>query len=103
MLYEVITGWPWDRFNQRLQVWQDGFEFAPSLILDERVTRQRLNQIAAEINIPVREANLRLDGVQVVAEPGQIGRMLDIEATIIALKNPLTSLLNASISRNNFV
>lgn len=92
------SGWPWDRFNQRLQVWQAGFEFAPSLILDERVTRQRLNQIAAEINIPVREANLRLDGVQVVAEPGQIGRMLDIEATIIALKNPLTSLLNASIS-----
>jgi vancomycin resistance protein YoaR len=91
------SGWPWDRLNQRLQVWQDRVEYAPSLILDERVTRQRLNQIASEINKPVQEANLRLDGVQVVAEPGQIGRMLDVEATIAALKSPLTNLLNASI------
>ncbi|MEJ2510787.1 MAG: VanW family protein [Anaerolineales bacterium] len=91
------SGWPWDRLNQRLQVWQDGVEYAPSLILDERVTRQRLNQIASEVNKPVQEANLRLDGVQVVAEPGQIGRMLDVEATITALKSPLTNLLNASI------
>jgi len=91
------SGWPWERFSERLMVWQDGLDHAPVLILDERLTRERLNQIAAEINRPVKDANLRLEGAQVIAEPGQIGRMLDVEVIIQALKNPLTNLLNASI------
>jgi len=91
------TGWPWNRLSDRFQVWQKGKAHPASLILDERLTRERLNQIAAEINRPVIEANLRLEGVQIIAEPGQVGRMLDVEAAILTLKDPLTSLLNASI------
>ena len=91
------SGWPWQRLNERLLVWRDSKDHSPILILDERITRARLNQIAAEINKPVREANLQLVGAQVIVEPGQIGRMLDVEATIFALKDPLTNLLNASI------
>ncbi len=91
------SGWPWQRISERLQVWQDGKNYAPILILDERITRERLNQIAAEINRPVREAAMRLEGVQVIAEPGQVGRILDVEATIAALDDPLTNLIDASI------
>ena len=97
---EGRTGWPWQRISERFRVWRDGQDHVPILILDERTTKQQLNQIAEQINRPAQEATLRLEGVQVIAEPGQIGRMLDVETTITMLKEPISKLFNASIPLN---
>jgi len=94
---EGRTGWPWQRISDRFRIWRDGQDNTPILILDERTTKQRFNQIADQINRPALEANLRLDGVEIIAVPGQIGRMLDVDATIMTLKDPLSNLFNASI------
>jgi vancomycin resistance protein YoaR len=89
-------GWPWQRFSQRFNLWRSGEISSPKLVLDERILRQQLNTIASQINRPMVEANLKLEGTQVIAEPGQVGRMLDMEATIVALHAPMTNLLDAS-------
>ena len=90
-------GWPWQRVNERFELLSEGTSITPILIFDERVARQRLSQIAKGINQPVQDASIRLEGTQVIAEPGQIGRILDVEATLKNLKDPLTKLFDASI------
>ncbi|HKJ26186.1 MAG TPA: peptidoglycan binding domain-containing protein, partial [Anaerolineales bacterium] len=89
-------GLPWQQLNRRVGLWGKGHPVSPQLLLDERVLRQQLNLLADQINQPMIEANLRLEGTQVVADPGQIGRIVDVEATIAALKPPMTGLLNAN-------
>ena len=90
-------GWPWDRWDFRVESLRYGTELTPQLILDQRLTQAQLNLIAAEINQPMVEASLQLNNFDVVAQPGQIGRQLDIEATIQLIQQPASSMLDASI------
>jgi vancomycin resistance protein YoaR len=90
-------GWPWERWGDRIESFRYGEDLAPKLILDGRLTQAQLNLLAAEINQPMIEARLQLDGFDVVAEPGQIGRLLDIEATIALIQQPASSMVNANI------
>jgi vancomycin resistance protein YoaR len=62
-----------------------GSSIPPVIIFDQRVAYQYLSQIAAQINQPVVEASLSLDGTTVIAQPGQVGRELKIDATLIYL------------------
>src|SRR6185436_8511621 len=62
-----------------------GVQVPPVIIFDQRVAFQYLNQIATQINQPMVEAGLSLQGTDVVAQPGQVGRELKIDATLIYL------------------
>ena len=62
-----------------------GVNIPPVIVFDQRVAFQYLSQIAAQINQPVVEASLKLEGTNVVAQPGQVGRELKIDATLIYL------------------
>src|SRR5258706_5686252 len=62
-----------------------GIQVAPVILFDQRVAFQYLTQISAQINQPVLEAGLSLEGTNVVAQPGQVGRELKIDATLIYL------------------
>ncbi len=62
-----------------------GVEVPPVIVFDQRVAFQYLSQIAGQINQPLTEASLVLDGTNVVASPGQVGRELKMEATLIYL------------------
>ncbi|MGZ9226706.1 MAG: peptidoglycan binding domain-containing protein, partial [Anaerolineales bacterium] len=62
-----------------------GVHVAPVIVFDQRVAFQYLNQIATQINQPVVEASLNLEGTNVVAQPGQVGRELKMDATLIYL------------------
>ena len=90
------TGWPWRQLSERLGVMQAGRNLPPVMVMDERVTRQALGTIADQINQEMREASLRLEGVNVIAEPGQIGRIVDVEATMAAVREPMLQLFNTS-------
>jgi len=57
----------------------------PVIIFDQRVAFQYLSQISSQVNQPVVEASLNLEGTNVVAQPGQVGRELKIEATLVYL------------------
>jgi vancomycin resistance protein YoaR len=69
--------------NDQLNAWQVGMDVAPAMVFDQRVAYGFLQKIAEEVDQPVVEAHLHFDGANVVAEPGKVGRKLNIEATLV--------------------
>ena len=51
-----------------------GVSVPPVIIFDERVAHQYLTQISTQVNQPLMEASLKLEGTNVVTQPGQVGR-----------------------------
>lgn len=78
-------------FPLRKWVWQQALifaphiEIAPVLIFNEQTAVDLLQQIGSERNQPLVEAGLELDGTRVAATPGQIGQILDIDASLVAI------------------
>jgi vancomycin resistance protein YoaR len=62
-----------------------GIKVPPVIIFDQRVAYYYLNQISSQVNQPVTEASLTLEGTNIVAHPGQVGRELKIDATLVYL------------------
>jgi vancomycin resistance protein YoaR len=62
-----------------------GSDVPPVIIFDQRVAYAYLQKIGTQGNQPVVEATLRLDGTNVVALSGQVGRLLNLDATLIYL------------------
>jgi len=62
-----------------------GANIPPVIIFDQRVAYQYLSQISSQIDQPMVEAGLSLEGTNIVATPGQVGRELKMDATLIYL------------------
>ncbi|MCL4272615.1 MAG: VanW family protein [Anaerolineales bacterium] len=62
-----------------------GADVAPVVLFDQRVAYTYLQSIASQVNQPVLEASLRVEGTNVVAEQGRLGRALNLDATLIYL------------------
>ena len=69
----------------QLRARSQGAEVSPVILFDQRVAYQYLQALSAEIDRPVLEANLKVEGTDVVAVPGQQGRTLDVEGTLVFL------------------
>jgi vancomycin resistance protein YoaR len=74
-----------------------GADVSPILIFDQRVAYTYLQNIASQINQPVVEASLHLEGANVVAQPGQLGRLLNLDATLIYLGSQLQSFRDGEV------
>lgn len=85
------------RIGEQYSAWRDGISFSPVLIYNEQFAFRFLEEIAQSINKPTVEASLVLDGTKVIALPGQVGRELNIPATLQVLKKQLHSLSDGSI------
>ncbi len=75
----------------------DGVNVSPVIIFDQRVAFHYLSQIATQINQPVTEASLVLNGTDIVAQPGQLGRELKMEATLIYLGAQLQTFADGEV------
>jgi hypothetical protein len=62
-----------------------GADVAPVVIFDQRVAYTYLQNIGSQVDQPVVEANLHLEGTNVAAQAGQVGRLLNLDATLIYL------------------
>jgi vancomycin resistance protein YoaR len=62
-----------------------GIELPPVILFDQRVAFQYLQALSIEVDQPVMEASLKVEGTNVVAVPGQAGRLLDVEGTLVFL------------------
>jgi vancomycin resistance protein YoaR len=69
----------------QLDAAQNGKDLPPVSILDQRVAHRYLQGLAAQIDRPVTEASLKINGLDVTAEPGQSGRALDVDSTLVYL------------------
>jgi vancomycin resistance protein YoaR len=74
-----------------------GANVPPVIIFDQRVAFQYLTQISSQINQPVVEASLKLEGTNVVAQPGQVGRELKIDATLVYLGSQLQTFTDGEV------
>ena len=71
-----------ERLTTRWQSWRSGQNLAPALIFDGRAAFAYLSALAEQIDQAPVEATLGVQGIDVLVNPGQPGRALDISATI---------------------
>jgi vancomycin resistance protein YoaR len=74
-----------------------GVSVSPVIVFDERVAHQYLTQIGSQINQPLQEGMLKLEGTNVVVQPGQVGRELKLEATLVYLTGQLQTFSDGEV------
>ncbi len=77
--------------NQLISV-NKGIATSPSLIFNQEIAVTYLEGLAKEINQPIREASLSIQGSDVVVNQGQTGRVLDIPASLAAITAQIATL-----------
>jgi vancomycin resistance protein YoaR len=83
--------------NDMLNSAQVGVDVSPITILDQRVAYAYLQGLGSQINRPVVEADLKINGTDVIAYPGQIGRSLNVDATLVYLNAQLQSFRDGEV------
>ena len=90
-------GNPLRRLFEKFSAWYSGRSLPPQLVYDERQARVYLSQVAAQIDQPTVEASLNIQGANVQAVQGQVGRRLDIAATLAPLAELLPGLTDSLV------
>lgn len=85
------------RLARQMNAWQSGLDIKPVFVFDERLAYTYLQNIAASIDQPVVETDLHLDGTQVVYQPGQTGRLLNVDHTLASLLAQLSTFKDGEI------
>lgn len=81
----------------QIRAGSQGVEAPPVILFDQRVAYQYLQALSAEINQPITEASLSVVGTEVVAQPGQAGRILDVDGTLVFLSAQLQTFRDGEI------
>ena len=92
------SGGLFDALSGQIRARGGGANVPPVILFDQRVAFQYLSQISTQVNQPVTEASLHLEGANVVASPGQVGRELKIDATLIYLGAQLQTFADGEVS-----
>jgi vancomycin resistance protein YoaR len=82
----------------QINSWQAGTNLAPVVLFDERVAYQYLQDLATQIDQPVVETELVLNGTEVLYTPGRTGRALDVDATLAKLVERLSSFQDGEVA-----
>jgi len=84
-------------FANQLRAWFSGETIPTIVVFDQHVAQGFLSQLAGEIDHPQIEAQVTINGIEVETHPGQIGRRLDIDATLLSLLEPISKMHDAQI------
>ncbi len=76
---------PLKNLNDQLNSLQVGIDLPPVSAFDQRMAYTYLQNLAREIDRPAEEAFLTIEGLQVTAQPGRIGRTLNVDASLVFL------------------
>ena len=90
-------GNPINRLVTQFQTWSSRVDLAPMLVFDERIAQHYLSDLAAQIDIPIIEASLGVNGVDVVVHSGQVGRSMDIPVALVMLRVQVQTLKDGMI------
>lgn len=82
----------------QLNARRSGVDESPVIIFDERLAYAYLQGLASVIDQPVVEASLSLHDTDVVAQPGQIGRLLNVDATLVSLRAQLQTFRDGEVA-----
>jgi vancomycin resistance protein YoaR len=96
--YEIgRSGTIGDRLSAQFQAWREGIEIAPVLVFDQRTAFSYLTALAYQVDQPVVEASLSLNGTEVDVRPGQPGRQLDLPASLALITAQVQTLRDGSV------
>jgi len=84
-------------FSDQLRAWFRGATIPPIVVFNQRKAKQFLSQLAMDIDLPQIEAQITISGVEVETSPGQIGRQLDIDASLLAILEPISLMHDAQL------
>lgn len=59
-----------------------GMDLPPQVVFDQRMAYDFLKNVAAQVDRPMVEPSISIQGTGVVVTPGQVGRVVDIEASM---------------------
>jgi vancomycin resistance protein YoaR len=85
------------RLQEQIDAWLSGVDIPPVIIFDQAMGADYLQSLAATIDKPQFEATLGVNGLEVIVQPGQIGRKLDIDATLMVLEPSIAQLTDAEL------
>jgi vancomycin resistance protein YoaR len=86
-----------EKIKGQMDAWYAGHSVPPMVIFDQRMGSAYLEGLAAQIDRPILEASVGVNGLTIEMVPGQIGRRLDIAATLEALSPTLTRLHDTNL------
>ena len=86
-----------NQLQEQLDAWYLGTPVAPIVVFDQKVGARYLQELASEVERPMMEATVSVRGTQVEVSPGQIGRWVDIAATLNALVKPIAEMHDAAL------
>lgn len=81
----------WDSLPEQIQALRYGYVVEPILNFDAGVAMVFLSQLAREVNRPVHNANLTVHGPEVEVTSSQVGRDVDLAATLQLLYERIAS------------
>jgi vancomycin resistance protein YoaR len=97
--YEVGRGsWLPNNWIERGKAWFNGVYLSPIAFFDQRAAVGYLQNIAESIDLPMREAGLKIQNSEVIVNPGQVGRTVDILGTLSSLTPTVTAMESGEIS-----
>jgi len=83
--------------QEQYDAWTEGWAIPPIVIFDQRSGAAYLQELARQIDQPQILATLRVNGLEVEMSPGQIGRALNVHATLQALTPALSQLYDSEV------
>jgi vancomycin resistance protein YoaR len=86
------TGWLPGRLQSQLFAWYSGQNLPPNLVFDQRVAYAYLTSLAKEVDKPTVEASVELKGTDVVVLPGQVGRSVNIQKSLVLVSLQLQTM-----------
>jgi len=86
-----------ERVRTQFYIWYSGHSIAPNMVFDQRMAYAYLNNLAKEINKPTIEASIELNGADVVVNPGQVGRFVDLDRALVLVSEQMQTMHDAVI------
>jgi vancomycin resistance protein YoaR len=85
------------RLQDQIDAWYLGHSIPTVIVFDQIVGGHYFDQLAQQIDRPALEASLTVNGIEIEAHQGQIGRRLDIDANLAALSDSIYRLHDADL------
>ena len=80
------------------RAWFQGVRLSPLMFYDERIAQLYLQNLAVTLDAPMVEASLELAQAEVIVRNGQIGKKLDVDASLVTLSEMLTSMQSGIVA-----
>jgi vancomycin resistance protein YoaR len=91
------VGGPGTQLQEMFESWYYGLKLSPVLVFDQGRLEESLAELAAQINEPVGNASIGLEGATVTYTAAEIGRSLDVVDLRQRLEGPIKAFQQAEV------